>query len=827
MKEENKDRSTENASFESSHSDAYDCTLYEKFIENMPGVLFMLQSDGRFVRWNNCIRDQIIGKTNDEISSINASDIVHPDDRELMVRKTARVLERGAEEGFEIRLLLNGSRDFRWFLITADRIVIDGKSFLIGIGADITDRKSAEQKLIESEQKLRFIFKQINAPVFITDTSGNIIYVSPGIENVSGYTQQEFLGRPFSEFLEGQAIEQGLTMFNDVLSEPSVSLVREFRLRKKDGIICYADVKLQYYHGKDSDGTIGVIYELTHRKRFEALTALRLRLLQLVETLSVEELLGQALDEAERFTDSTFGFFHLLTPDQAFTSQRIWSNRVRKHMQRRKGAGLSHPQDEVELWREAVETKQAVINNDYRKKSPPGFPERHRPLLRNSLVVPVVEADRAVAVFVVGNKLTSYDADDAQWVGTLADLAWDIIARKRAEESERRMHEVLMQVQKMELVGQLAGGIAHDFNNMLGVILGNTEIALSTQDLDESLRTNLNGILKAAERSAELTSQLLAFARKQTVIPKVLDLNEAVNGTLGMLHRLIGADIVVSWVPDRRPCFVRMDPSQLDQILINLCVNARDAITGTGKITIETSRRHLDHPTPLFLTSMLPGDYAVLSVADTGNGIKAEHAAHIIEPFFTTKELGKGTGLGLSTVYGIVKQNKGYLDFESEPSKGTIFRIYLPLHRATDSTARNVSIPAQIQKGAETILIAEDEPEILNLCRLMLEKTGYRVLPASSPVEALRLAAEWQGSIDLLLSDVIMTEMNGRDLSAQLSALIPGLKTLFMSGYPADIIGDHGMLDTSIHFIQKPFTLLTLTKKVREVLKGEVSVSGS
>lgn len=824
MPEENIKTYTGGISFESLHSEAYEHTLYEKFIENMPGALFMLHADGRFARWNDCIRDQFVGKPNDEISSIKASEIVHPDDRELMLQKVESVLESGTVETIEIRLLLKGGNDFRWFLIMAHRIVDDGTSYLIGIGADITDRKSAEQALLESEQKFRFISEQINAPVFITDSSGNIIYISSGIQTVSGYTQQDILGRTFAEFLEGPAIMQAQAMFVEALTNPSAILVREFKLRNKDGTICYTDVKLQHYHGLDFEGVIGVIYELTHRKRFEALTALRLRLLQLTDTASAEDLLGLALDEAERFTDSSFGFFHLLSPEQNFTSQRIWSNRLRKHMLQKEGAGVHHPQNEFEFWREAVETKTAVINNDYSNGTPSGHPGVHRPVLRNTLVVPVIEADRVAAVVVVGNKLADYDADDAQWVGTLADLVWDIIARKRAEQSERRMQDVLMQVQKMELVGQLAGGIAHDFNNMLGVILGNTEIVLSSEKLDESLRTNLDGILKAAERSAELTSQLLAFARKQTVIPKVLNLNDAVNGTLGMLHRLIGADIELSWVPDRKPCFIRIDPSQIDQILINLCVNARDAISGMGKITIKTSQRHLDNSIPLLLTVMLPGDYAVLTVTDTGKGIKPEHAAHIIEPFFTTKEPGKGTGLGLSTVYGIVKQNNGYFEFESEPSKGTIFHIYLPLHNESDATAVSIG-SAQIQKGAETILVVEDEPEILNLCRLMLEKTGYRVLPASSPVEALRLAAEWQGKIDLLLSDVIMTEMNGRDLSVQLSALIPDLKTLFMSGYPADIIGHHGMLDPSVQFIQKPFTILTLTKKVREVLKGELAVS--
>ncbi len=398
----------------------------------------------------------------------------------------------------------------------------------------------------------------------------------------------------------------------------------------------------------------------------------------------------------------------------------------------------------------------------------------------------------------------------------------DVTARKRAEEEKERLQVQLTQAQKMESVGRLAGGVAHDFNNMLGVIMGHADLALAGLGPGDSLHSHLIDIRKAAERSAALTRQLLAFARKQTVAPKVLDLNEVVDGMLKMLRRLIGEDIDLTWLPGADLGKVFIDPSQVDQILANLCVNARDAIAGTGKVTIETDRASFDETFCAGHVGFVPGDFVLLAVSDTGCGMDAETLGHIFEPFFTTKEMGKGTGLGLATVYGIVKQNAGFVNVFSEPGKGTTFRIHFPCHRAKITRPeREQALPATAIQvtGGRTILLVEDESDILKMTTLMLEKLGYAVIPAATPGEAIGLAREHQGGIDLLMTDVVMPEMNGRDLARNLLAIYPDIKRLFVSGYTADIIAHQGVIDEGVQFIQKPFSMQDLAAKIREVLQ--------
>jgi two-component system, cell cycle sensor histidine kinase and response regulator CckA len=350
----------------------------------------------------------------------------------------------------------------------------------------------------------------------------------------------------------------------------------------------------------------------------------------------------------------------------------------------------------------------------------------------------------------------------------------DITGRKQAEQERAKMQHQLLQSQKMESIGRLAGGVAHDFNNMLSVILGHVELALQSMDQDQPLNSRLHNIRKAAERSAALTGQLLAFARKQTVAPKVLNLNETVAGMLKMLRRLIGENIDLAWVPGKQAGAIKMDPSQLDQILVNLCVNARDAIKDTGMITIETDATTLDKAACATYPGSEPGEYARLIVSDNGSGMDATTLSHLFEPFFTTKKMGEGTGLGLATTYGIVRQNKGFINVYSEPGQGTTFRIYLPRHALVmEEQPRATTAHAKAARGMETILLVEDEPMILDITTNMLKLQGYTTLPASSPGEALRLAREHAGTIHLLMTDVVMPEMNGRDLAENCSPSFP------------------------------------------------------
>lgn len=394
----------------------------------------------------------------------------------------------------------------------------------------------------------------------------------------------------------------------------------------------------------------------------------------------------------------------------------------------------------------------------------------------------------------------------------------DISDRKQSEEERDKLESQLQQAQKMESVGRLAGGVAHDFNNMLSVIIGHTELALMKTGASKPISGHLEEIHNAAERSADLTRQLLAFARKQAVAPKVLRLNETVAGMLKMLQRLIGEDISLTWRPGTKLWPVKLDPSQIDQILANLCVNAKDAITNTGRITIETGNKTIDTGYCASNPEAAPGEYVWLAISDDGCGMDKETQNHIFEPFFTTKNVGEGTGLGLATVYGIVKQNNGFINVYSEPGQGTTFTIYLPHHAGTAEETSTAAVAIPAQHGNETILLVEDEAAILNMATLMFENLGYTVLPAGGPAEALRIAEEHSGRFQLLITDVIMPDMNGRDLAKHVLAAHPEVKCLYMSGYTANAIAHHGVLDEGLHFIQKPFTLPDMAMKVREIL---------
>jgi PAS domain S-box-containing protein len=395
----------------------------------------------------------------------------------------------------------------------------------------------------------------------------------------------------------------------------------------------------------------------------------------------------------------------------------------------------------------------------------------------------------------------------------------DITDRKQAEVEKEKLENQLQQAQKMESVGRLAGGVAHDFNNMLGVILGYTELAMERVEPDNPLHANLEKIQGAAQRSADLTRQLLAFARKQIVSPKVIDLNDTIESVLKLLLRLIGEDIDLAWQPGKGVWPVKMDPIQVDQILTNLCVNARDAIVDTGKLTIETGLASFDEEYCSHHAGFVPGDYVLLAVSDTGCGMDKETQAHLFEPFFTTKEMGKGTGLGLATVYGVVKQNNGFINVYSEPGKGTTFKVYLPRHLDKMVPLPEKELDKPDERGRETVLLVEDEPTILDMTTEMLERLGYTVLAAGTPGEAVHLAQKHPSRIDLLLTDVVMPEMNGRDLAKNLLSIYPDIRRLFMSGYTASVIAHHGVLDEGVHFIHKPFSMKDLGRKLREALE--------
>jgi PAS domain S-box-containing protein len=382
---------------------------------------------------------------------------------------------------------------------------------------------------------------------------------------------------------------------------------------------------------------------------------------------------------------------------------------------------------------------------------------------------------------------------------------------------QRHLEEQFRQAQKMEAVGQLAGGIAHDFNNLLTAILGNTQLLLRELPAGDEKRQDVEEIRKASERAASLTRQLLAYSRRQMLQPETLDLNVVVADMERMLRRLIGEHIVLVTVlaPDLSP--VRADPNQIEQVLVNLAVNARDAMPDGGKLTIETANVELDDAFTQRHLGSVAGSYAMISVTDTGVGMDANVRAHLFEPFFTTKEVGKGTGLGLATVYGIVKQSDGYIAVDSVPGRGSSFRVYLPRIQA----AQVPTPPAakdRPERGTETILVVEDEPAVLTLSRRALEAHGYVVLAAANPADAMRVVERHGATVHLLLTDVVMPGLSGRELADRLSVGSPELRVLYMSGYPGDAVVQRGSLPSGSAFVQKPFSPDGLAQKVRDVL---------
>jgi signal transduction histidine kinase/CheY-like chemotaxis protein len=434
----------------------------------------------------------------------------------------------------------------------------------------------------------------------------------------------------------------------------------------------------------------------------------------------------------------------------------------------------------------------------------------------------VAEFDISYINNILGSKLVETFMSAALLLFGAFPLLYAVFKRmKKQSEDQQRMEKKLQQAQKMESVGRLAGGVAHDFNNILSVIIGYSELSLEVVDKNDPLYNHLNEILIAAKRSTDITRQLLTFASKQTIAPKVLDINDIVGSMLKMIRRLIGEDIELSWIPGTKIQPIEIDPSQVDQILANLCINSRDAIENVGKITIETKNINFDKDYCDDHAEFIPGDYVMLTVSDDGNGIPPDKKDKIFEPFFTTKSDGKGTGLGLATVYGIVKQNNGFINVYSEPDRGTTIRIYLPQIKGKTSEIEYENVKEIPEGHNETVLIVEDDISILKLGEKILESLGYNVICCATPSDAIQKVTENKGKIDLLLTDVIIPEMNGRELSENIKQVYPDIKVLFMSGYTANIIAHRGVLEDGVNFISKPLSKKDMAVKIREVLSQE------
>jgi two-component system, cell cycle sensor histidine kinase and response regulator CckA len=611
----------------------------------------------------------------------------------------------------------------------------------------------------------------------MVDTQGRIVEVNEAYCRMSGFGETELLAKRIADLDASMSEHEMAVLMQNVAAKRWGHF--ETAHRRKDGSLFYVDVSARLLPGNPAR-LVSFHRDVTERKKAEqALLESERKYKLLIEATNTGFVI---LDEQGRVLDAN--------PEYVRMTGRAGLDEIR-------GRPVTEWTATYDLERNAVEIRRCLQTGSVRNLEL-DYTDGHGrtvPIEIHASLIPGAQPTRILTV------------------------CRDITERRSSAEESERLRARLTEAQKMESVGRLAGGIAHDFNNMLGVILGWAHAGARDLPPGSGLHEAFEQIQQAAQRSANLTRQLLAFARRQAVEPKVLDLNGAIERALSMLRRLIGEDIELIWKPGNDLDPVRIDPMQLDQILTNLCANAREAIGHTvGKVTVETGMVDFCRTHACEHVGATPGRHVVLTVTDTGCGMDEKTVANVFEPFFTTKDVGKGTGLGLSIVYGIVKQNDGSIDVTSRPGRGAVFRIYLPGHAGKPETVTDRLGEEAPACGSETVLLAEDEPSLLKTVRMMLAQLGYTVLPAATPGEALRLAQEHPGQIHLLVTDLVMPEMNGCDLADRVLALRPGVKRLFVSGYAAGVVGDDRVLGDAVCFLQKPFLVKELADKVRSAL---------
>ncbi len=732
---------------------------------------------------------------------------IHPDDREFAVAYCAAATARLEDHEFEYRFLCR-SGEQRWIcdLVT---VVMEASEprWIRGLMVDITARKQAEAAHQAAARWQHALVTHAGDAIISSDSSGNILTFNPAAERMLGYSASEIIGRSGAVFHDAEQLVERAREFSQELGEEiapgfDVFVAKAIRALpnrhdwtyiRKDGSRVPVSLAVTALRGASGEieGFMAVATDLTSRLQAEsALRASEARYRTIVEA---EPECVKVVSASGELLEMNRAGLAMLEADSL--------DDVR-------GRGLA----------EFILPEHRAAFGTLNKQAMDGVP---------GLVEFEIVGLRGTRRWLETHAAPLPDADGR--VDKVLAITRDITARRQAVAEQAALQAQLAQAQKLESIGRLAGGVAHDFNNMLGVILGHTEMALLEVSPDQPCYLDLKEIQNAAQRSAALTRQLLAFARKQPIEPQSLDLNATVAATLSLLQRLIGENISITWQGSPSLWPVWMDPSQLDQILTNLCVNARDAIAtegiGSGTMTITTSNVRVDAEYCRVVPEAIPGDFVCLAVGDTGRGMEPAVVAHIFEPFFTTKRLGEGTGLGLSMVDGAVRQNRGFIAVHSVVNRGTTFEIFLPRHHGEARSSFTTPSEHALPRGHGTILVVEDEPSILKLTSTMLHRLGYDVLVATGPKNAIEVAEAHPGPINLLLTDVIMPGMNGSDLAGVVRQRYPRIHVLFMSGYTADIIADHGVMDATVRFIQKPFSTRDLQVAVMGAIADQPSVS--
>jgi two-component system, cell cycle sensor histidine kinase and response regulator CckA len=649
--------------------------------------------------------------------------------------------------------------------------------YFTGIIRDITQRKQGEEQLRKSEERLRELTAHIHQVLWVIDAKeSKVLYVSAGYEQMWGRSCESLIDNPHT-YMEGiHPLDQELMIRENAAMFKTGYIDVESRVLRPDGSVRW--VWIRGYPVKEQGQivrTVGVIEDVTEKKRLA---------MEQESFLSRFQLHIERLPLAYVLFDSDFRII-----DWNSTAERIFGYTKEEML----GTGPPFEKFVARLfWPAGEEFLSRIRSGD---------------MHANSTNDNLTKDGRTITCEWFNTPLLD---DDGSFTGMIC-LAQDVTERKALEAQSQ-------QAQKMEVIGHLAGGVAHDFNNLLAVILGCCQFLDSDPTLSGDSRELVEDTYKAASRAATLTRQLLAFSRQQILQPKVLNLNEVVTETVTMLDRLIGEDIALNTKLYARLWAVKVDAGQINQVIMNLAVNARDAMTEGGTLTIETANGELDGTYLQAHPDVKAGPYVVLSISDTGCGMDQAVQARIFEPFFTTKDMGKGTGLGLATVFGVIKQSGGHVTVYSEVGKGTTFKVYLPKDETAAESSTGKKSQRALPRGTETVMVVEDEDMMRNLACRILQSQGYAVLQAKNGDEALLLYERHQERIHLVLTDVVMPKMGGRQLYDRLRIIQPDLKVLFMSGYTDDAVIRHGVLEAETNFIEKPFTYAALAKAVRDVL---------
>ncbi len=743
-----------------------------------------------FFKYVNPAWRRVLGYNESDLLAQRFHEFIHPDDHPRTDEAVSKLMAGQKTQGFEMRWLhKNGSiRTISW---SATPMV--NRQLFYCIGRDITDRIKAEQSLQESEKRLRGIFEQAAVGMALVETgSGRVRSLNQRYCHIVGYTEEEMTSKSFQEITHPDDLQKGL----DCMARMLIGEIREFSLEKRylrpDGSTVWVNLTVSplWREGEEPTEHIAVVEDITKRKRAE-----------------------EELKESEhRYALVVDGLNDGLV-DWNITANTVYYSQKWKEML---GFADHEIGDSHKIWEERFHTEEAELVwsaiQEYLRGETTELTLEHR--LRHQ--------DGTFRWFLARGICVR---DREQNPERLVVSHSDITAQVRMRRERERLQEQLQQSQKLEAVGRLAGGVAHDFNNLLTVIQGYSEMVFDSLDASDPLRRDMAQVQNAVDSATSLTQQLLAFSRRQLVTPKLIDLNRTVGTAEKMIRRIIGENIDLTFKPGDDLWRIKIDPAQVDQIIINLAVNARDAMPDTGSLTIKSGNATLNEPCCHVCLDPLVGDYVRLTVTDTGTGMDKETKNMIFEPFFTTKAAGKGTGLGLSTITGIVHQAEGHISVESVPGQGTTFILHFPRCSPEEMEA-DPEASAATTGGSETCLMVEDQEMVRDIAVRALRGKGYTVLEAESGIRALEAAEKYADEIDLLITDVVLPGMNGKHLFDRIRQLNPDVRVLFISGYDDDSIAHHGVFEPGIHFLQKPFRPQELARKVRKILDAELPRTG-